>query len=232
MTSSILITGASRGIGLEMARQYLADGWRVFACCRLPDQAHKLASLVRTSQGRLSVHALEVADARSIASLKNELGGQALDILLNNAGIYGPDVQRFGTVREDDWLEVLRVDTIAPLMIAQALVDNVAASQRRLIANVSSKMGSMDDNRSGGCYIYRSAKAGLNAVTKSLAIDLAPRGITAIALHPGWVLTDMGGPEAEITPAQSVTALRDIMARATPHEAGAFFDVDGSVIPW
>jgi len=232
MTPSILITGASRGIGLEMARQYLADGWRVYACCRLPDQAAELAAQARTSQGRLSVHALDVADARSIAALKDELGGQPLDILLNNAGIYGPDMQRFGSVREDDWLEVLRVDTIAPLMIAQALVDNVAASHKRLIANVSSKMGSMDDNRSGGCYIYRSAKAGLNAVTKSLAIDLAPRGITAIALHPGWVLTDMGGPEAEITPAQSVTALRGIMARVTPCEAGAFFDVDGSIIPW
>lgn len=232
MPSSILITGANRGIGLEIARQYLADDWRVFACCRQPGQAFELDRLTRESRGMLSVHALDVTETHSIDALKRELGTQPLDILFNNAGIYGPDDQSFGSVRESDWLEVLRVDTIAPLMIAQALVDNVAASGRRLIANMSSKMGSMDDNRSGGCYIYRSAKAGLNAVTKSLAIDLAPRGITAVALHPGWVLTDMGGPNAEITTAQSVTALRGILARVTPCEAGAFFDVDGSVIPW
>ncbi len=232
MSASILITGANRGIGLEMARQYLAEGWRVFACCRQPDKATELAQLAHQGQGRLSVHALDVREEDSIAALKGELGTEPLDILLNNAGVFGPREQGFGSVHAADWLEALRVDTLAPLFMAQALVDNVAASRQRLIANISSRMGSIGENTSGGFYIYRSAKAGLNAVIKSLAIDLAPRGITTVALHPGWVQTEMGGPGAQITPAQSVTALRGVLARLTPAQSGTFLDMDGSTIPW
>jgi len=231
MTATILITGSNRGIGLELAHQYAAQGWQVLACCRRPDQATELNRL-SDRYPDIAVHALDVTQRDQVQQLAARLQGRPIDILFNNAGIYGPYDAVFGNTDETRWLECLRINVIAPMKMMEAFLPNVAASKHRLIAAMSSKMGSMADNGSGGSYIYRSSKAALNAVMKSAAIDLAPRGVKVAILHPGWVLTDMGGPDAEITVAESVGRIRDILADITPGNSGTFFDIDGSVIPW
>jgi NAD(P)-dependent dehydrogenase (short-subunit alcohol dehydrogenase family) len=232
MTHTVVITGANRGIGLAFARQYAEAGWRVYAGCRQPERAQDLNRLAAGSGGRLSVHPLDVTRPAHIQALAAVLGDTPVDLLLNNAGSYGPDDVRFGNTDEVAWLENFRTNVIGPMKMMEALVENVARSEQRLIASLSSKMGSMDDNRSGGAYIYRSTKAALNAVMKSAAIDLAPRGIIAVVLHPGWVRTDMGGPHGEIDADTSAHSMRALLARVTLEDAGTFFDVDGSVIPW
>ncbi len=231
MTQTILITGTNRGIGLELTRQYAGAGWRVLACCRHPEEARDLSTLQDKYEG-ISIHQLDVSDTSQIKRLADQLAGVPIDILFNNAGVYGPSDATFGNTDEQAWLDCLRINTIAPMKMMEAFADHVAASQLRTIATMSSKMGSMADNGSGGSYIYRSSKAALNAVMKSAAIDLQPRGICVAILHPGWVLTDMGGPNAEISVSESVTGLRRILADLTPEQSGTFFDIDGSVIPW
>jgi len=231
MSETILITGSNRGIGLELAKQYAESGWRVLACCRSPDNAGKLSDLA-DQYNKLSIHKLDVTDSGQIQSLVNELQDQPLDILFNNAGVYGPYDAGFENVNETEWLECLRVNTIAPMLIIQAFVENVAMSERKLIATMSSKMGSMTDNGSGGSYVYRSSKAALNAVMKSASIDLRPRGIKVAILHPGWVLTDMGGPNAEINVNECVNNLRKNINNVNLENTGCFLEIDGSVIPW
>ncbi len=229
--ATILITGANRGIGLEFAEQFAADGWRVIACCRNPAGATGLQQLAADYSG-VEIHPLDVADYDQVAALSQRLQDCALDILLCNAGIYGPSGKAFGEVEAAPWREVFEVNTIAPMMLAQAFAAQVAASERKLIAMVSSKMGSIDDNGSGGAYIYRSSKTALNQVAKSLSIDLAGRGISVLALHPGWVRTDMGGANAETEVGDSVSGLRRIILSAGPAQSGRFFDFSGEVIPW
>ncbi len=231
MSESILVTGSNRGIGLELVKQYADAGWRVYACCRKPELASELNQL-SDNNAQISVHALDVSDTSQINVLEKELKGKAIDILLNNAGIYGPNDARFGNTNEQQWLECIRINTIAPMKVMEAFVENVAASQRKLIATMSSKMGSMADNGSGGSYIYRSSKAAVNAVMKSASIDLKPRGIKVAILHPGWVKTDMGGPDAEITSEECVNNLRKNLDNVTLDNSGTFFEIDGSVIPW
>lgn len=232
MTETVLITGASRGIGLEFTRQYLAAGCRVHAGARQPEQSTPLMELAGQYRQLLTVHPLDVTRAAHVQALAATLGGQPIDILINNAGIYGQDDAYFGNTDEAKWLETFRTNVVAPMKIMEALVESVAASDRRIMATLSSKMGSMADNRSGGSYVYRSSKAALNAVMVSVAHDLAPRGITAVALHPGWVKTDMGGDDAQIGPAESVERMRGILAGVGPQDSGRFFDIDGRNIPW
>lgn len=231
MTENILITGSNRGIGLELVNQYAAQGWQVHACCRHPDQANAL-NLLADKHSNITLHALDVTQQEQRQNLAADLQDRPIDILFNNAGIYGPYDAVFGNTDESAWLECLRTNVIAPMKMMEAFLPHVAASRHRLIAALSSKMGSMADNGSGGSYIYRSSKAALNAVMKSASIDLAPRGVKVAILHPGWVKTDMGGPNAEITVAESVSRMREILATVTPENSGTFFDIDGSVIPW
>ncbi|MDJ0780183.1 MAG: SDR family oxidoreductase [Gammaproteobacteria bacterium] len=228
---TILITGANRGIGLEFVRRFAADDWQVIACCRDPAAAGELQTLARTASG-IEIHALDVTDYPRMQALAGELAGRPIDILLSNAGIYGPKGVAFGDVDPRSWREVLEVNTIAPLMLAQAFVDSVAASEQKLIAVISSKVGSIADNGSGGSYAYRSSKSALNQVVKSLSIDLADRGISTISLHPGWVLTDMGGPNAEIDTVESVSGLAGILRTAGPAQNGHFIEYNGDSIPW
>jgi NAD(P)-dependent dehydrogenase (short-subunit alcohol dehydrogenase family) len=232
MSGTLLLTGANRGIGLEFVRQYDADGWRIHATCRSPENAHELSALAAASSGRISLHPLDVTQPAQIEMLAAVLADEPIDILLNNAGVYGPEGARFGQLDPQGWLDTLAVNTIAPIKLMEALIDRVAASDRRIVASISSKMGSIADNGSGGSYIYRSSKAALNAAMKSASIDLAPRGVICVILHPGWVQTDMGGPDAEITVGESVTGMRAILDRVTAADIGSFFDIDGSVIPW
>jgi len=231
MTETILITGSNRGIGLELAHQYAARGWQVLACCRRPDQATALNRLGEQFPN-ITLHTLDVTQQDQVQKLATQLHDCRIDILFNNAGVYGPDDAVFGNTDEAQWLECLRVNVIAPMKMMEAFVTQVAASQHKLIAAMSSKMGSMADNGSGGSYIYRSSKAALNAVMKSAAIDLEPKGVKVAILHPGWVQTDMGGPNAEITVAESVGRMRGILDTMRPENSGSFFDIDGSIIPW
>ena len=228
---TILVTGASRGIGLELVRQFAADDWQVIACARNMETATQLSALA-AAMANIELRQLDVTDHDRLLSLGAELAARPIDILLSNAGIYGPKGVAFGDVDAHSWREVLEVNTIAPLMLAQALVESVAASERKLIAIISSKVGSIADNGSGGSYAYRSSKSAVNQVVKSLSIDLANRGITCISLHPGWVLTDMGGPNAEIATGESVAGLKAILQQAGPAQSGCFIEYNGQPIPW
>ncbi len=224
---TVLITGAGRGLGLEFAKQYADDGWTVHAACREPEAA---AALRRLGDG-VRMPRLDVTSAEQVAELADELRGVAIDLLLNNAGIFGPRGYPLGQIDYAAWAEVLRVNTLAPLRVAAAFVEHVATSALKRMAFVTSRMGSIEQN-SGGGYIYRSSKAALNSAVKSLAIDLAPRGVTAVVIHPGWVRTEMGGPGATIAPAESVAGMRRVFAGLTPDDGGRFFDYDGSSLPW
>ena len=224
---TVLITGANRGIGLEFARSFAAEGWSVHACCRQPDKASRLKAVA----GEVALHRLDVTNGLQVAGLARELADQPLDLLLNNAGIYGPRTG-FAQTDYDEWAPVFQVNTMAPLRMAERFVAQVARSERKLIANISSKMGSIGDNARGGSYIYRSSKAALNMIVKSLSVDLAGRGIAVVAFHPGWVQTDMGGPEAALTAADSVAGMHAVIDRLGPPDNGKFFNYDGSEIPW
>jgi len=228
---TILITGANRGIGLELSRQFAEDGWQVLACCRNPADAGQLQALSERGLA-IEVHALDVTDYQQMAALSDQLANRPIDILLSNAGIYGSKGVGFGGVDAQEWRQVLEVNTIAPLMLVQAFVGQVAASQQKLVAVISSKVGSIADNSSGGSYVYRSSKTAVNQVVKSLSIDLSDRGISVISLHPGWVQTEMGGPNAEISTEQSVAGLKSILQTAGPAQSGQFIEFDGNSIPW
>jgi len=225
---TVLITGANRGLGLEFARQYLSAGYEVLACCRTPGEA-----LPGYAGKNLSIHALDVAELDQIEQLAKALSGNPIDLLICNAGIYPQRGNTgFGNTNYGAFAQALRVNTMAPLKMAEAFVGHVAASQLKKMAFVTSKMGSMADNTSGGAYIYRASKAALNAEVKSLSIDLAPLGIVTVLLHPGWVKTDMGGPNAWITPEQSVTGMRKVIERMQPSDSGEFHAYDGQRVPW
>ncbi len=231
MLKTILITGSNRGIGLALTRYYAQLGWQVYACCRRPESADALNELARHND-KISIHSLDVTDTQQIKNLANKLTGIPVDILFNNAGVYGPYDVYLGNTDEAQWLQCMRVNTIAPLKMVEHFTDHVAMSHHKLIATMSSKMASMDDNGSGGSYLYRSSKAALNAVMKSAAIDLLAKQIKVAILHPGWVRTDMTGPEAEITPQESVVRLVKNLAAVSLDNSGSFIDIDGSVIPW
>lgn len=229
---NLLITGTSRGIGLEMVRYSMERGWRVFACCRNPQQAESLLSLAALAPERISVHIADMSELATLQALAYELRNEAIDMLINNAGIYGSDKNSFGEVDSAGWLQAFQINCIAPLKLAEALREQVAISDRKIIACLSSKMASMADNGSGGSYIYRSSKAALNAVVKSMAVDLRPQGIKAVALHPGWVKTEMGGSQAEISTRESVTRMFASLLALKMSDSGRFIDIDGSDIPW
>src|SRR5215813_13562936 len=211
MMPSTLISGANRGIGLEFARQYLADKWQVYASCRDPSSASELRRMADGSFGKLQVLSMDVGDLASVKTAALELQGEPIDLLLNNAGIGGPRGQTIGNIDYETWARVLDVNTLGPMRVAEAFVANVAQSRRKLIVTITSGMGSIGDNTSGGAFAYRSSKAAVNMVMRSLAIDLAPRGITCVVVNPGWVQTDMGGPHARISPTESVTKLRHLI---------------------
>ncbi|WP_119165990.1 SDR family oxidoreductase [Algihabitans albus] len=226
-----LITGANRGLGLELARSIAAEGWQVHSCCRMPDKAPELRATADAADGRIQVHRLDVTDDLQVRSLARSLEGKPLDLLFNNAGIYGPR-DGFGSQDFEAWSKVLAINLMAPMRMVENFVELVAASQHKLIVNMSSRLGSISENDAGGGYPYRSSKAALNMVTRGLSVDLAPRGITVVSVHPGWVQTDMGGSDAALTVADSVAGLRRVMEKLTPEDSGRFFDHSGAELPW
>ncbi|MDP6883102.1 MAG: SDR family oxidoreductase [Rhodospirillales bacterium] len=225
---TVMITGASRGLGLEFTRQYAADGWRVIATCRTPADAGALAGV----KGTVEVHPLDVADHATIAALAETLDGQTIDLLLNNAGIYGTRPADLGTIDYPAWNEVMRVNVMGPLKVAEQFTEHVAQSGRKLMVAMSSRVGSIAANDSGGAYIYRSSKAALNAVMKSLSVDLAARGIAVVMFHPGWVTTDMGGAGAALDAPESVAAMIEAIAALDLEDGGRFINYDGTEVPW
>ena len=227
-----LITGANRGLGLEFARQYAADGWQVCAACRNPKSASELHRLADARGHSLQILALDVTKPASVKAAAAKLDGLAIDLLLNNAGVGGTRGETIGNIDYKAWAKVLDVNTMGPLRVSEAFVDHVARSGRKLIVTLTSGMGSIVDNTSGGSFAYRSSKAAVNMVMRSLAIDLAPRGITCVVVNPGWVQTDMGGSHATLTPAESVSRLRRLIDNLGPAQSGKFFNHDGREYAW
>ncbi|MEX2151317.1 MAG: SDR family oxidoreductase [Steroidobacteraceae bacterium] len=229
---TVLITGANRGLGLEFVRQYSAEGWRVFAACRAPHEASELQQLVAGSSGRIRVVEMDVTDTASVRAAAAGLKGEAIDLLLNNAGVGGPGGQQLGNLDYAAWARVLDANTLGPMRVSETFLENVAKSRERKIVTITSGMGSIEDNSSGGRYAYRSSKAAVNMVMKSLAVDTAPQGITCIVIHPGWVRTDMGGPDGNLDPAESIQAMRSVIAKLRPEDSGRFLNYTGKPYPW
>jgi NAD(P)-dependent dehydrogenase (short-subunit alcohol dehydrogenase family) len=223
---SVLITGANRGIGLEFAKQYAAEGWQVYACCREPHLASALQALA-SHHTNIRVLALDVADFKQVDTLAEQLLYDPIDILINNAGVY-PSVDS----NSDDWAKAFKINSMAPLKVSQAFAPHLGKGTLKKLATLSSKMGSMDDNTSGGSYIYRSSKAAANMVMKSLSIDLKPQGISVVTLHPGWVQTDMGGANALINTPTSVAGMRRVIEKLSIENTGKFIAYDGKEIAW
>ena len=230
--STVLITGANRGIGLEFVRQYAADGWRVFAATRNLAAAEELQKLAQEHSKTVQILMLDVIDESTIRGAATQVGDLPVDVLINCAGVYGGARQRLGNMDYEAWMKVLDVNTLGPARVTEAFIENVARSERKLIASITSGMGSLQDNTSGAYIAYRTSKTALNMVMRSLAIDLATRGITSIVINPGWVKTRMGGPQAKLTPAESVTAMRKVFEKAGAAQSGKFFNYDGREYPW
>ena len=228
---TILITGANRGLGLEMVKQYLQAGWHVIACCRTPRKARELAALANSATGQLTILGLDVQQVKQVQRLPSRLKDQPIDILVNNAGIfksYNSQLAKTSTA----WLETFQINTIAPALMAKSLVEQVAASQRKIIVNISSVIGSIAACADPKYFLYGASKAALNYASKSLALELKPRGITVAAIHPGWVKTDMGGVNAELTATESVAGIRQVLDALSLEKTGIFCDYKGEVIPY
>ncbi len=224
---TVLITGANRGIGLELCRQYAISDWRVIATCRNPINVGALAKLT----GQIDVYSLDVNNKSQLLTLADELSNISLDVLINNAGIYGTRYKGLENFDLKNWLKVFETNTIAPLNVAKAFLSNECLLTGKIVT-LTSKMGSIKDNTSGDAYVYRSSKAALNSVMKSLAIELSPISIPVTVLHPGWVQTDMGGENAAISVKESVSGLRRVISDLGMHNSGKFFNYDGKEIPW
>jgi NAD(P)-dependent dehydrogenase (short-subunit alcohol dehydrogenase family) len=219
-----LITGANRGLGLEFTRQYLLEGWRVIGCCRDPDAAHELAN------AGAEVMKLDVTRAPDVTAASKRLAGTSIDLLVCNAGITGLRAPVLSPVTQADFDQVMATNVLGPMWISAALADHLRPGGK--IAYVSSRMGSIGLMTNAGSALYRASKAALNAVVKAISLELASRGVTAIALHPGWVKTDMGGAGADIDPGTSVTGMRAVIERAGSRVSGHFFDYTGKELPW
>jgi NAD(P)-dependent dehydrogenase (short-subunit alcohol dehydrogenase family) len=223
--TTVLITGANRGIGLEFVKQYAADGAEVIACCREPAKAEAL----KKTKGKVRVIGLDVADPRSVAALKRELGDTPVDILINNAGVGLPPEKK--GIDYDAWLNVFRVNAMGPMIVSEALRENLKRGRDKKIATITSGLGSIAGN-TGGWTPYRASKAAVNSLMKNIAVDWAGDGIRVGILSPGWVKTDMGGPGASLTPEQSVSALRERIAELGPKTSGHFLGHTGHEIAW
>ena len=230
--STVLVTGANRGIGLEFVRQSAEAGDRVIAVCRNPAAARDLAAIAARADGRVSVHAADVGDDAAVAALKREVGDPPIDVVVANAGVMGPERQH----SPDDldvagWLQTLSVNALGPVRTAAAFLPNLKAGRDKKLIAITSGMGSTADT-GGGYLAYRSSKAALNNAWRNLALGLKRDGIICVAMSPGWVKTDMGGAGAQLTPQQSVSALRRLIAGFTARDSGRFVDHTGGDVAW
>lgn len=225
----VLITGANRGIGLELTRQYLADGDAVIACVRDPAAATALRAL--PGPGQLAIERMDMADFATITAARQRIGDTPLDILINNAGISGGPRQGIDDVDIDAWHETLNVNTIAPLLVARAFKANLIASGDGKLMNVTSQLAASTWPM-GGMLIYSTTKAALSKVAQILAIDWKNDPVTVALMHPGWVRTDMGGPHAQLTVEESASGIRRVIAGLTRADSGRFYKWNGEIHPW
>lgn len=224
--STILITGANRGIGLEFVRQYAAIGCKIIACCRNSSCIDDLRALNVV----VEIEQLDVADPTSIASLGNRLCGGAIDLVINNSAVRG-HVGGLADIEPDDFLATMNVNALAPLLLTRALMPALALGRGRTVAMISSRAGSITEGHDDdGDYAYRCSKAALNMATAKLAYEF--RSLTFVSLHPGWVKTDMGGPDAELPVSESVDSMRRVLSSLSISESGAFLAYDGTAIAW
>jgi NAD(P)-dependent dehydrogenase (short-subunit alcohol dehydrogenase family) len=230
--STVLVTGANRGIGLELCRQYASDGWRVIATCRQPSAARALRGL----SGCVEIYALDVTDLTRVQALSRELAHESVDVLIANAGIVSKYTTSPGAIDVDDWMRVFRTNTMAPLACAGAFLHHVARSRQRKMIAMSSAVGSIGSDQTAGDlvdqlgeYVYRSSKAALNAVWRTLAFSHPE--IIAISMNPGHVRTEMR-PSGHISAEESVLGIRQVIACLTPEDTGTFRDYTGAVVPW
>ena len=224
---TVLITGAARGLGLDFTKQYAAKGWKVLACARKPDG-------LKGIEGDIHYHALEVTDYKAVKALAAKLEDEKIDVLICNAGVggeRGSNAQDLGTLDPELWRHIFEVNTLAPLMMAEAFVEHVARSQQKKMIGISSILGSIKNNN-GGRYFYRASKTALNMEWSVLARDVEAKGIICVALHPGWVQTDMGGPTATLTIDQSVPGMVKVIDGLKPSDNGRFLQYDGAELPW
>ena len=230
--ATVLVTGANRGLGLEFCKQYATEGWRVLACCRMPHAATELADLA----GRyphVSVFALDVADFQQIEQLASQLHDTSIDVLINNAGVYGDSQEQgFGQLDYQAWTKTMAVNVQAPVKMAETFLPHLMRGDKKLLVAISSLMGSIADNSSGGSILYRSSKAALNAALKSVAIDLKEQAIGVLIFHPGWVKTAMGGADAPLEATQSVAGMRQVISAFSLEQTGSFVKYDGTSMPW
>lgn len=238
MNSAWLVTGASRGIGLEYARQLAVRGTPVIATARHPEEAEDLAALKTEFPEFVRVEQLDVGNGASIDDFAGRLAGAAIEVLINNAGLYGgswdTDSGRQSPQSMDYalWEEILRVNAIGPFRLSVALLNNLKLGQRRVIVNMSSDLGSITNNTQGQSHAYRSSKAALNMITKGLSIELAGDGFTVVSMAPGWTKTDLGGVNAEWNTDESVRRQLVTIAGLTPEDTGTFVNLRGETVPW
>ena len=232
MMKKILVTGANRGLGLGLVKKFLKNNEKVICTTRNISKSKELILCKEKYNDNLEICELDLLDKDSPNILSNFLGDETIDLFINNAGVIGHSAQHFKSVSLNHWLEVLKVNLIAPLLITQSIIKNIEKSSERKIYFISSKVGSIEDNKSGGMYIYRSSKTALNQVVKSLSIDLKPLGISVISLHPGWVRTEMGGPNALISVEESVNGMVDVISNTSIINSGKFINYDGTRLPW
>ncbi len=227
---TVLITGANRGLGLEFTRQYADAGWQVIACCRQPQEAQALNQLA-TDHKLIRVMSLDVTDHPQIKSLSAELRNTVIDVLIANAAVYG-DRSSFGGIDYQAWRNTMETNVFSALKLAESFARHLALSEQGIFVAISSLMGSMADNGSGGSYLYRSSKAALNAVMKSLSYDFARQGTGVIIFHPGWVRTDMGGPNGLIDADESIAGMRQCIEQFELAQTACFIKYDGTPMPW
>ncbi len=230
---TVLITGANRGIGLEFAEQYKAAGWNVIATARSPDAAAELAAL------DVRMESLDVADQASVDALAARLKDQPIDLLINNAGISGggdattdASIAKLDSINLDNYQRVMDVNAIGPMRVTKALLPNLRAGSGKTVVSISSGLGSITQNTSGGFHGYRESKTALNMFMRTIAAELKGDGFICIPMSPGWVKTDMGGPQAQLTPEQSITGMRKVIDNLKPEDSGKFWNHDGTTLPW
>lgn len=222
---TVLITGANRGIGFEFAKQFEEKGYHVIGTARKPQEAAELRSLgVRVEQ-------LDVTNPKSIEMLARRLDGIPIDILINNSGIFLDRNSSLQTIKPDEMSKTFAVNTTGPLLVTQALLPNLRSGHLKQVVNISSALGSIENN-SGRMYAYRSSKAALNQLSKTMSIELGNYGFVVIAIHPGWVRTDMGGSGGTYSPEQSVSNMIDVIDKLSKKSNGRFLDLHGDQLPW
>ena len=224
---TVLITGANRGLGLEFVHQYAAAGWCVQACCRSLESSADMQAV----EGDVHLHQLDCLDLASIAALGEKLAPRPLDLVIANAGRMQLDMQA-DSMDPAAWLDDMRVNALAPVMLARTFRPHLLKARTRKLIAITSRMGSIGDNSSGGLIGYRMSKAALNMGWRTLAMEWKADDMTLALLHPGWVQTAMGGPQAQITAQESVAGLRAVIDQLGPGDSGSFWSYKGEPLPW